>query len=115
MFEEIEKYDKKLPNKKEIQKQFQNISKKYNIYQMIAVFVVVVGTVIGIIMRNHFSVCNSYSYVNNVCIAQSFNFGLMIVVWAIAFILGVLLSALGKMIELLNEIDQKLNNKQKNK
>lgn len=113
MFEEIEKYDKKLPNKKDINKQVKIISQKYNIYQMIAFFVVAIGIVIGIVMGNNFSICKSYSYMNDLCIEQSFNFGLMIVVWAIACILGVFLSALGKIIELLSQIDKKLNNNHK--
>lgn len=115
MFEEIEKQDKKLPDNKEIKKKVKELSKKYNLYQIIAVLILGIGIIIGIIVGNHYSVCSSYSKINNMCLEQSFNFGIMILIWMIAFIIGVIISALGKIIELLNKMIKILDNNGKKK
>ncbi len=113
MFKEIKKMDKNLPSNKEVQNHLKNIFKKYNMYQVVAAFIVVIGIIIGIIVGNNYSVCSSYSKINNMCLEQSFNFGIMLVIWIITLILGVVLSALGKIIDLLSGIEKKLNNNSK--
>lgn len=115
MFEEIEKQDKKLPEVKEIKKRVKNISKKYNLYQIIAAFILIIGIITGIIIGNNYSLCSSYSKINGMCLEQSFNFGMMLIIWTISFILAVVLSALGKIIELLSKIEKKLSNNSKKK
>lgn len=115
MFEEIEKLDKKLPSNKEIKKQAKKITKKYNMYQIVSVIIVVVGIIIGIIAGNMYSVCSSYSSLNQMCLEQGFNFSLMLVVWMLAFIIGIFLHALGKIIEILTNIEKNLTNNSKKK
>ncbi len=115
MFEEIEKVDKKLPSSKEVKKQAKNLVKKYNLYQIIAIFIVVIGIIMGIVVGNSYAVCNSYSNINGLCVAQSFNFGWMFTLWIVASIVGVLISSLGKIIELLTKIDEKCTNMSKKK
>lgn len=115
MFEEIEKYDKKLPDKKEIKKQVRELSKKYNLYQGVSIGIFVVGVIIGIILGNHYSTCSSYSQINQMCVEESFNIGIMLLTWIISFIIGLIVMQLGQIISLLMKINENMENKSKKK
>ena len=115
MFEEIEKLDKKLPSNQEMKKQVKKVTKKYNIYQMLSFFVLFIGLIMGIIAGNMYAVCSSYSNVNQMCIQEGFNFSLMLVVWSITGIVGIILHSLGKIVEILSNIEKNLSYNSKKK
>ena len=115
MFEEIDKLDKKLPTSKEIKKYRKTITEKYNLYQIIAIGVFVVGFIMGIILGNNYAQCESYSKINEMCLEETFNIGFMLFTWIITFVIGVLIIALGQIIQLLTKINEKLENGNKKK
>ena len=113
MFEEIEKKDKKLPNIKELSKEIKNANNKYGMYRISAAIILIVGIIFGIVMGNKYTSCSSMSSISETCIEETFNFGLMIIIVFASSIISLVLSALGKIIELLSSINEKLSKNSK--
>ena len=103
MFDEINKNKKDLPK-------FDNIGSKvlkykYNFYQLFAISLFIISIVIGIVFGNLFSTCGTSSAIYyGTCASRQFNFGLMLSIWFIGFIICVFFFAIGHIISLLSKI-----------
>lgn len=109
MFDEIEKAKEDLPKLNTITKEV--LHYKLNGYQKFAVVTYLVCFCIGIILGNLFPVCGSSSNFYSTCTTTEFNFSLMIFVWFVSFLVCLFFFAIGHIIFLLTEINNKLGKK----
>ena len=110
MFEEIDELKKDLPKIKTISKEMNKI--ELNIYQKISVCIFIICLLVGILFGNLFPSCGSSSeFYSNVCITTEFNFSLMLFIWFVSFIVCLLFFMIGRVISLLNSINDGLSKK----
>lgn len=110
MFDEIDKISKDLPKVKTITNEV--VSHELNNYQMVALTTMGICFLLGIIFGNLFPSCGTTSGLYNAtCTTMEFNFSLTIFIWFIGFLVCVFFYAIGKIISLLESINQKLGKK----
>lgn len=108
LFDAIDKEKEELPRLKAITKNVQK--QKLNGYQVIAVVTFIILFVIGIILGNVFPACEASSLFGT-CTQKQFNLSLTIFVWFLSFLGCVFFYALGHIIALLTQINEKLSKK----
>lgn len=107
LFEEISKSKKEFPKARAITDEFGKYS--LNFYQIFAIGLLIISFVLGILFGNLFATCQASSYFySDECIVTEFNFSLMIFIWFIGTLLSLFIFAIGHIIGLLREINQKL-------
>ncbi len=110
LFEEIHKIKEDFPKQKTIADGFKRQS--LNFYQGLAVTLFVILFFLGIFLGNLFATCQASSYFySDECLVTEFNFSVMIIVWAVGFLLSTFIYAIGQIVELLKDIDEKLTKK----
>lgn len=110
MFEEIDKVKKELPRAKTISKEMNDI--ELNIYQKISLGIFIICLLLGVLFGNLFPSCGSSSdFYSNVCSTTEFNFSLMLFIWFVSFIVCLLFFMIGRVISLLNSINDRLAKK----
>lgn len=110
MFEEIDKLKKDLPKAKTISKEMNDI--ELNIYQKISVVIFIICVLLGVLFGNLFPSCGSSSeFYSDICATTEFNFSLMLFIWFVSFIVCLLFFMIGKVISLLNSINDRLAKK----
>ncbi len=107
MFEEIEAVKKDFPKVKTISKEISNY--KLNAYQAFAIVLFIICFCIGIVFGNLFPTCGSISGFNSTCSTKEFNFFLMIAIWSGSLLVCIFFFAIGHVIELLKNINNKLD------
>ena len=110
-FLDMKKPSENLPTIKEAKE----LVKKYNIYQITAALIIIIGLITGVVIGDKSSVCSSYSRINDMCLENTFNFGSMLLIWVISIIVALIISSLGKIVELLSNINEKLDRISKKK
>ncbi|MBQ9018904.1 MAG: hypothetical protein IJ097_01155 [Bacilli bacterium] len=107
LFDEINKSKKDFPKVHSIKTRVK--SYKFNFYQIFAIGLFVVCFCLGIILGNLFSTCATTSYFSNdTCIVTEFNFSLMLVIWTIGLLVSLFIFAIGHIIVILSQINEKL-------
>ena len=107
MFEEIDKLKKDLPKAKTISKEMNDI--ELNIYQKISVVIFIICVLLGVLFGNLFPSCGSSSeFYSDICATTEFNFSL---IWFVSFIVCLLFFMIGRVISLLNSINDRLAKK----
>lgn len=110
LFDEIHKVKQDFPKKKVITDELNKQS--FNFYQGFAITLFIVLFFLGIFLGNLFATCQASSYFSSdECLVTEFNFSLMIVVWFAGFLVSTFIYAIGHIIELLRDIDDKLTKK----
>ena len=108
LFEEISKEKKEFPKKKTITDDFSNYH--FNFYQIFAIGLFLIFFFLGIVFGNLFSTCQTYSFFySEVCVVTEFNYSIMILVWFSGTILSIFIFAIGHIITLLKNINEKLS------
>lgn len=109
LFDEVNKSKRDFPKANSVKSKVG--SYKFNIYQKFAIGIFIVGFFLGIILGNLFSTCATTSYFSNdTCLVTEFNFSLMLGIWFISLLISVFIFAVGHIIEILSQINEKLNN-----
>lgn len=107
-FEEISKAKRDLPKVNSITKEVKNYS--LNFYQVLSIGLFIGVFFLGIILGNLFSTCEASSYFYSAsCLSTQFNFSLMIVIWIFGGLLSLFIFAIGHIISLLSQINEKLS------
>ena len=107
LFDEISKEKKEFPKFKTLTKEVNNF--KFNFYQMFSIILFIIFFWLGIILGNLFATCEATSYFySDTCLVTSFNFSLMISIWFVGILISVFIYAIGHIIYLLTEINEKL-------
>ena len=108
LFDEVNKSKKDFPKANSVKNKFD--SYKLNIYQMFAIGVFVVCFFLGIIFGNLFSTCTTTSYFSSdTCLVNEFNYSIMFGIWFISLLVCVFIFAIGHIIAILSQINEKLN------
>ena len=107
LFEEIAKAKEDFPKGKTITDEFSR--QKFNSYQIFAIGLFILLFFLGIFFGNLFATCQASSYFySDECLVTEFNFSVMIFVWFVGLLLSIFIYAIGQIIELLKNIDEKL-------
>lgn len=107
-FDEISKAKKDLPKGKAVRDEFQKY--RFNFYQIFAIVLFVVLFFLGIFLGNLFATCKASTYFySDECLVTEFNFAVMILVWFIGALISLFIFAIGHIIEILRNIDEKLS------
>ena len=107
LFEEIAKKKVDFPRIHSVTNEVKN--QKLNFYQRFAIGIFILFFFLGIVFGNLFSTCETTSYFySDACLVTQFNFSLMIVIWFASLLLSIGIYAIGHIIALLSEINQKL-------
>jgi len=108
LFEEISKNKEDFPKKKVITDEFSK--HHFNFYQVFAIGLLIVFFFLGIVFGNLFATCQAYSYFySDACVVTEFNYSIMIIIWFIGTILSIFIYAIGHIITLLSNINEKLS------
>ena len=108
LFEEISKAKEDFPKKKTITDEFSK--QTFNFYQIFAITLFVILFFLGIFLGNLFATCQASSYFySDECLVTEFNLSVTIIVWFGGFLLSTFIYAIGQIIELLKNIDEKLS------
>lgn len=108
MFDEISKEKVDFPKYKSVFKDLSN--NKYNFYQIFALCLFAFFFFVGIILGNLFSTCDTVSYYfSETCVVSQFNFSFMLGVWFAGLLISVFFYAIGHIISILSNINEKLN------
>ena len=108
LFDEVNKSKKDFPKANSVKTKVD--SYKLNLYQMFAIGVFVVCFFLGIIFGNLFSTCTTTSYFSSdTCVVTVFNFSLMLAIWFISLLVCVFIFAIGHIIAILSQINEKLD------
>ncbi len=107
IFDEIEKEKNQLP---ELEDLTNTVIGKYplNLYQKIALIILMIGGAMGFIIGNLMPACSELDVLTNVCNKTEFNLSIMLVIWAISFLITLFIYMIGHIIAILQSIDQKL-------
>lgn len=106
-FDEISKAKRDLPKVNSLTKEV----KKYplNFYQVLAIGLFIIVFFLGIILGNLFATCEASSYFySTTCLSTQFNFSLMIMIWISGGLLSLFIFAIGHIVSLLSQINEKL-------
>jgi len=107
LFDEVNKSKKDFPKVHTVKDKVG--SYKLNLYQIFAIGIFVVSLFLGIIFGNLFSTCTTTSYFSsNTCVVTEFNYSLMLIIWSCGLLLSVFIFAIGHIITLLSQINEKL-------
>ena len=107
MFEEISKEKKDLPKIKTITKEVNKY--EFNLYQKFGVVIFLIAFVVGILLGNMFSTCGvTSSFYSTECVTRQFNFSLLLAVWFSGLAMGLFFFAIGHIVFLLDEINNKI-------
>ena len=107
LFDEVNKSKKDFPKVNNVKDKVD--SYKLNFYQKFAIVVFIVCLFLGVIFGNLFSICTTTSYFSSdTCLVNEFNYALMIIIWSIGLLLSVFIFAIGHIIAILSQIDEKL-------
>lgn len=110
MFEEIYEKKEDFPKIKSVSKKIGKL--QWNSYQKFALILFCLSLILGLILGNLFSTCEATSYFySDACYVTEFNFSLMLVVWFSGGLLSLMIYAVGHMIYLLDQINEKLSKK----
>ena len=108
LFDEITKAKEDFPKVNAVTSQVKKY--KFNFYQKFAIAISILCLFLGIVFGNLFSTCEATSYFSSdVCVVTEFNFSLMIVIWFFGLLLSLFIFAIGHIIAILSEINQKLS------
>ena len=108
LFDEIREVKKDFPKGKTISDEFNK--QTFNFYQVFAIGVFVLIFFLGIFLGNLFATCQASSYFySDECLVTQFNFAVMIIVWFVGLLLSIFIYAIGQIIEILSNIDEKLS------
>ena len=109
LFDEVNKSKKDFPKANAVKTKVD--SYKLNLYQMFAIAVFILCFFLGIVFGNLFSTCTTTSYFSNdTCLVTEFNFSIMFGIWFISLIVCVFMFAIGHIIAILSQINEKLAN-----
>ena len=109
LFDEVNKSKKDFPKANAVKTKVG--SYKLNLYQMFAIAVFILCFFLGIVFGNLFSTCTTTSYFSNdTCLVTEFNFSIMFGIWFISLIVCVFMFAIGHIIAILSQINDKLVN-----
>ena len=107
-FEEIYKCKEDFPKINSLRKEVKKY--KFNFYQNFAIVLFIGCLFLGIIFGNLFAMCETTSYFySDSCLVPQFNFSLMILIWFVGLLLSLFIYAIGHIIALLHDINEKLN------
>ena len=107
MFDEISKEKKDLPKFTSITKEVNKY--EFNVYQKFGVVIFLIAFVVGILFGNMFSTCGvTSSFYSTECVTRQFNFSLLLTVWFSGLTLGLFFFAIGHIVYLLEEINNKI-------
>ncbi len=108
LFDEITKAKEDFPKGKTIKEDF--FTKSFNFYQIFGIGLFILFFFLGIFLGNLFATCQATSYFySDECLVTEFNFSLMILIWFIGLLLSVFHYAIGHIIQLLGNINEKLS------
>jgi ABC-type thiamin/hydroxymethylpyrimidine transport system permease subunit len=109
LFDEVNKSKKDFPKANAVKTKVG--SYKLNLYQMFAIAVFILCFFLGIVFGNLFSTCTTTSYFSNdTCLVTEFNFSIMFGIWFISLVVCVFMFAIGHIIAILSQINDKLAN-----
>ena len=107
-FDEVNKSKKDFPKANSVKDKVG--SYKLNIYQMFAIGVFVICFFLGIVFGNLFSTCTTTSYFSSdTCVVTEFNYSIMFAIWFVSLLVCVFMFAIGHIIAILSQINEKLN------
>ncbi len=107
-FDEINKKKEDFPKFHSVTNEVKN--QKLNFYQTFAIAVFILCFFLGIVFGNLFATCETTSYFySDACLVTEFNFSLMITIWFVSLLVCIVFYAIGHIIALLTEINQKLS------
>lgn len=107
LFDEVNKSKKDFPKAHSIKTKVS--SYKLNIYQIFSIGVFIICFFLGIVFGNLFSTCTATSYFSNdTCLVTEFNFAVMFGIWFIGLIVSIFIFAIGHIITILSQINEKL-------
>lgn len=107
LFDEVNKSKKDFPQAHSVKSKVGSYN--LNFYQIFAIGVFVLCFFLGIVFGNLFSTCATASYFSSdTCVVTEFNFSLMLVIWFISLLVCVFIFAIGHIIAILSQIDEKL-------
>ena len=107
-FDEVNKSKKDFPKANSVKNKVG--SYKLNFYQFFAIGVFVICFFLGIVFGNLFSTCATTSYFSSdTCVVTEFNFSLMLAIWFISLLVCVFIFAIGHIIAILSQINEKLD------
>ena len=107
LFDEVNKSKKDFPKVNSVTNKV--TSYKLNFYQIFAILIFILSIFLGIVFGNLFSTCTTISYFSNdVCEVTEFNFSLMLIIWGIGLLVSILMFAVGHIITILSQINEKL-------
>lgn len=107
LFDEIHEIKEDFPKLHSVTNEVKQ--QELNFYQRFAVGVFILCFFLGIVFGNLFSTCETTSYFySEACLVTEFNFSLMITIWFISLLVCIVFYAIGHIIALLSEINEKL-------
>jgi len=110
LFDEISENKKEFPKVKSIKREVGK--QKLNFYQVFAIGLFIAFFFLGIVFGNLFATCKASSYYySDTCLVTEFNFSLMIAIWFISLLISLFIYAIGHIVAILDEINEKLSKK----
>ncbi len=108
LFEEIQALKKDFPQGNDITEELGR--QTFNFYQAFAIGLFIIVFFLGIFFGNLFATCQASSFFySDECYVTQFNFSVMILVWFLGFLVSTFIYAIGQIIEILKNIDEKLS------
>ncbi len=107
LFDEVNKTKKDFPKVHSVKNKVG--SYKLNWYQLFAIGVFIICFFLGIVFGNLFSTCTTTSFFSKeTCVVTEFNFSIMFGIWFISLLVCVFIFAIGHIIAILSQINEKL-------
>lgn len=107
LFDEIDKNKQDLPK---FDKKIKAVEKaKFNFYQYVSIFTMIVCLIMGVILGNVFPACSvSNGLYNDKCAVTEFNVSLTIIFWFFSFLVCLFIYWMGNIVYLLSSINDRL-------